>query len=281
MSEILNVITAVFEQLPKRFKSSTVLKALEKTSDFDIQASDKTLYKFLETFAYTSSELLARDPGLFHTMLGLDTEQSRERHGSLKELLRIFLLSDAPSEHIRKNVPELPAHQIVAALLNLSLRLNRYRGDASDAPAFTQWALARSTVEARLLVFHAQLLTDFKPCIYAGILSRLKNATDLCPLDYADDLYSEVLKLMLEGKAEEFLIPGTASIETRLRRLAARHTQIYLKSLIDKRKSVEANRHRIDCGRVVSDAELKVIKRQENHERRLRYNSRRSISDME
>ncbi len=53
------------------------------------------------------------------------------------------------------------------------------------------------------------------------ILSKLKTATDLCPLDYADDLYSEVLQLMLEGLAEEFLIPGTASIKTRMRRLVA------------------------------------------------------------
>lgn len=276
MSEILNAITAVFEQLPKRFKSTTVLKALKKASDFDIQTSDKPLYKFLDTFAFASRELLVRDPGLFYTMLGLDTEQSRERHKALEELLRAFLLSDSPSEHVRKNVPELPTHQIVGALTNLSLRLDRYRGDASG-PVFTQWASARSIVEAKLLVFHAQLLTDFKPCIYAGILSKLENAADLCPLDYADDLYSEILRLMIEGMAEEYLIPGTASLKTRLRRLGARHTQIYLKSLIDQRNCVEENKHRIDCGKIVSDAELALIKEHENREIRLQYNRQRSI----
>ncbi len=171
MSEIVNAISAVFETLPKQFASPNVLAALKKASDLNIEvpASEKPLFKFLETFAYATEEFLEHDPGLFYTMLGLDTQQSRERQKQLDDLLRVFLLWDraAPAEHTRTHVPELPTYQIGEALNNLSFRLHRYRG-ALDGPAFAQWAFARSIVEARLLVFHAQLLTEYRGCIYAG-----------------------------------------------------------------------------------------------------------------
>jgi hypothetical protein len=281
MSESLDVVTAAFAALPKQFASPKVIEALQKAQNLKIEVpvSEKPLYKFLETFAFVAEDLLQRDPGLLHCMLGMDTQESRERQKTVEDLLEQFLLSAAPAAHIRANIPELPEYHISEALGNLKLRLHRYHG-ALDAPAFAHWAFSRSVVEAQLLVFF-ELLTSrkkpFRACVFAGIVSTLERATDICSIDDADDLFSEILELMLGGLAEEFLVPGKASLKTRLRKLGARHAQIYLKALIAERKRIEENASLLEGVTLVSADEKRQIKRKENSERR-KWHSRRSAS---
>jgi hypothetical protein len=121
----------------------------------------------------------------------------------------------------------------------------------------------------RSLVLEAHSDGPLKRCIYAGIVDKLEKYKDLVSWDYRDkdDLFCEVIQyLWTEGAANILATPATASMETRLRKLAEKHTMNYTKSLVQKRKKLTKKKHLIGCGAILSDYELRLMKRQERRE---------------
>src|SRR5258708_6698559 len=90
----------------------------------------------------------------------------------------------------------------------------------------------------RSLVIEAYSDGSYRKCIYAGIIQKLDKFTDLASWDYKDkdDLFLEVIEyLWAEGAANILATPATASMETRLRKLAERHTMNYTKALVRRK----------------------------------------------
>jgi hypothetical protein len=124
----------------------------------------------------------------------------------------------------------------------------------------------------RELVLKAFEDGSYKKCIYAGIIDQLEKAKDLTQWDYndKDDVFLDFIRYLLEeGAARILTTPATASMETRLRRYAEKHTrQYYVTPLIRRRNSVKRNKYKIDVGSmcVVTDDELSAVKSRERRE---------------
>jgi hypothetical protein len=113
------------------------------------------------------------------------------------------------------------------------------------------------------LVLRAYEPGPYRKCIYAGILDRLEMAQDLAAWHYKDkdDLFYEVIEyLWSEGAANILTTPAKASMETRLRKLAYRHTQMYVTELIRSRNKVKKHKYKAEGASFVSEEELQEMK---------------------
>jgi hypothetical protein len=205
------------------------------------------------------AELAVRDPGLYQSLYGLDTKHVRNRQTKLFALFKHVESENGETflQSIRRQVSDITERQAKDALSNAGCSLNLFEGatvdisgtmdDATSATIreFVNFISTRSIIEAKKLQLMERVYDplDLKGCIYAGILSQFVKAADLVPwgIKDKDDLYGEIVEYLWKEKAEEIATsPAIASIETRLRRLAERHTRIYITSLLREREKATA-----------------------------------------
>jgi hypothetical protein len=191
-----------------------------------------------QTFIDLNTELFLRDIGLHDLIGGLEhiSPEAQERIAKLQGIIDDIFNA---GEHRLRNaildrVPELHYMELDSVFSYVRHHAPRqFHGEVTDGKALSRFVAELIISESKRRILLHQIVSEHSGAIYRAIDRQLDRISDFYPSYNRQDIFSEVIVLILERFIDSLAEQGTAKISTRLYKLATEHARIHVKEITD------------------------------------------------